>query len=178
VNSRRAALTAIAVGIVALVAGIYGVVGPGVSILLACVGLFLMLSGACFLAWIARPWHLSSPHPYVIAIALAAGVLHGYEYFYRSSGGALFGFLLWSMVPYGLCLVLSSFPATRVAVIVGAGLALAFDAFGHYSVFVNPKGSTSALVLLFIPLWSTIVVVPVATFIALLVVQKRRANGP
>jgi hypothetical protein len=83
------------------------------------------------------------------------------------------------MVPYCLSLFLSSFRTLRTPAIAGATLALVFDLAGHYSVFVNPQGSTAALALLFIPLWSTIIVVPAATFIAWFVARMvRRLHAP
>jgi len=172
--TRNLAFTTIAIGVVAFVAGIYGVIGPEFSVLLAGLGLLALLCGIAFLLSATRPWRLSTPHPYVIAIAVVAAGLHAYEHVYKSSGGPSIGFLLWSMMPYGLCLTLSAFPATKVSVIAGAAIALAFDLWGYYSVFVNPQGSTAALALLFIPLWSTVIVVPLATFVAWSITQRRR----
>ena len=174
--TRKLALTILAVGVVAFVAGIYGVVGPDFSILLAGLGLLAVLFGTGCLLSATRPWRLSAPHPYVVGIAVAAAALHTYEHIYKSAGDPSLGFLVWGMAPYLLCLSLSAFPGTRAPVIAGGAVALAFDLWGHYSVFINPKGSTAALALLFIPLWSTIIVVPLATFIAWSVSQRRRSS--
>jgi hypothetical protein len=174
--ARKLALTILAAGVVAFVAGVYGVTGPEFSILLAGSGLLALLFGTGFLLSAARPWRLSVPHPYVVGIAVAAAALHAYEHVYKSVGDPSVGFLLWAMVPYFLCLSLSAFPGTRAPVIAGGAVALAFDLWGHYSVFFNPKGSTAALALLFIPLWSTIIVVPLATFIAWSVFHRRRSS--
>ncbi len=176
--TRNVALTTIAVGVVAFVAGVYGVIGPDLSVLLAGLGLIALLCGIAFLLSVTRPWRLSTPHPYVLGITVLAAALHVYEHVYNSSGDPSIGFLLWAMVPYGLCLTLSAFPATRAPVIAGAALTLAFDLLGHYSVFINPKRSTAALALLFIPLWSTIIVVPLATFIAWSIAQRRGSSQP
>lgn len=173
--NRNLALTTIAIGVVAFVGGVYGVIGPEYSMLLARLGLLALLCGILFLLLATRPWRLSSPHPYVMGIAVVGAGLHAYEHMYKSSGGPAIGFLLWSMLPYGLCLTLSAFKTTRVLVIAGAALTLAFDLWGHYSVFVNPKGSTAALALLFIPLWSSVIVVPLATFVAWFITQRRRS---
>ncbi len=173
--TRNLALTTIAIGVVAVVAGVYGVIGPESSVLLAGLGLLALLCGIAFLLLTTRPLRLSAPHAYVMGIAVVAAGLHAYEHVYKSSGGPSIGFLLWSMVPYGLCLTLSAFPATRVPVIAGAALTLVFDLWGHYSVFVNPQGSTAALALLFIPLWSTVIVVPLTTFVAWSITQRRRS---
>ncbi len=177
----KLALTIIVAGVVAFVVGVYGTIGPEFSILLIGLGLLTLICGIAFLLSATRPWSLSLPHSYVVGITLLAAGLHAYENLYKSSGGPSIGFLLWSMLPYGLCLILSAFRATKVPVIAGAALALAFDLMGYYSVFVNPQSSTGALALFFIPLWSTIIVVPLATFIAWLIMQrysKRQGNAP
>ncbi|MCX5885673.1 MAG: hypothetical protein NT096_07170 [Proteobacteria bacterium] len=173
---RNMALAAIAIGVVLFVLGVYGVIGPDFSVLLAGIGILTLLFGIAFLLRALRPFHLSAPHPYVLGVAVAAAVLHAYEHVYRNSGDPSFGFLVWSMVPYFLCLTLSAFAGTRAPAIAGAAMALVFDLWGHYSVFINPKSSTAALVLLFIPLWSTIIVVPVVTFIAWSITRRRRSS--
>ena len=122
---RNVALVTIAVGVVAFVAGLYGVVGP-LSLFLAGFGLVVLLGGTGLLLFTARPWRLSSPHPYVIAGTVVAAALHTYENVYKSYSDPLIGFLLWSMVPYGLCLMLSAFSTTKLPVIAGTALALAF----------------------------------------------------
>ncbi len=170
--NRNLALIPIATGIVAFVVGIYGVIGRH-SLLLSGLGLLAMLCGIAFLLMAIRPWRLSAPHPYVIGIAVVAAGLHTYEHIFLGEGSVSIGFLLWSMVPYGLCLILSAFPVTKVPVIAGAALTLAFDLFGHYSVFINPQGSTAALVLLFIPLWSLVIVVPLTTFVVWAITHRR-----
>jgi hypothetical protein len=76
------------------------------------------------------------------------------------------------MLLYALSLTLSSFQAIRKSAIAGAVLALIFDMWGHYVVFINPDSSTASLVLLFIPLWSTIILVPASTFILWLIIRR------
>jgi hypothetical protein len=173
------ALVIVGLGIAAFVGGVYGVIGSELSFLLAGLGMLGSLVGVALLLAATRPWNLSAPHGAVVGIAVLGAALHGYEHLYKSSSDSSMGFLLWSMVPYLLCLLLSAFPAVRTSVIAGAVLALVFDVWGHYSVFVDPQSSTAALALLFIPLWSSIVVVPVGTLIAWLVARGRRnANAP
>lgn len=173
----NSALAAIAVGVALFALGVYGVIGPEFSMLLAALGILVLLFGIAFLLSTLRPFRLSAPHSYVVGIAVAAAALHAYARIYNSSGDPSLDFLVWPMVPYALCITLSAFAGIRVSVIAGAAIALVFDLWGHYSVFVNPdKGSTAALALLFIPLWSTIIVVPVATFIAWSITQRRRCS--
>ena len=174
--TRSLAFATITVGIIAFVTGVYGVIGPEFSVLMAGLGLLVLLCGIAFLLFATSPWQLSAPHPYVIGMVIIATVLHAYENTYKSSDGPSVGLLLWSMVPYGLCFMLSMLPVTRLPVIAGTALALAFDLFGYYSVFVNPQSSTAALALLFIPLWSAIIVVPLATFISWSVARKHKGT--
>lgn len=176
--SRNAALTTFAIGVIAFVAGVYGVVGPGVSIVLAGLGLLALLIGPGLLLMATRPWNISRPHPYVIAIAVVGAVLHAYELLHVGAEGVSSIFFLWPMVPYGLCLILSAFTPLRLHVIAAVSLVLAFDLLAHYSVFINPQSSTVGLLMLFVPLWSTIIVVPLATFISWAVAQwRRRPHG-
>jgi hypothetical protein len=175
--SRRAALTTFGLGVIAFVAGTYGVVGPDLSVLLAGLGFLTLLCGAGFLITVAHPLRLSTPHPGVLLIALLAFALHAYEHLNLSAGNPSFGFLVWSMAPYCVAFAVSLFPATRRPVVPGAALALAFDLWGHYSVFVNPQGSTAALALLFIPLWSTIIIIPLATFLVWAIVHRRGGHA-
>jgi hypothetical protein len=179
-TSRRLPATMIMSGVVAFVAGVYGVISPEVSIPLAGLGLLSLLFGAALFAWRARPSRLMAPHIGVVAVTLLGAALHAYENFGKSSGDLSVGFFVWAMVPYALCLAVSAFPSTKAPAVAGAVLAFIFDLWGHYSVFVNPQSSTAALALLFIPLWSTIIVVPLATFIAWSVQHRgrRSANAP
>jgi len=119
--------------------------------------------------------------PRVLAIALfaAAVVLHAYEAFVLADGPAP-GIFLWQLMPYVVCM-LFYLTGSRAPVIVGASVALALDALVHYDVFINPQSSTAALAMLFVPLWSALIIVPVCAFIAWLIVRKvaagRRENA-
>ena len=172
--TRNAALGTFGAGVVAFVAGVYGVVGPEVSIVLAGFGLLALLMGPGLLLAATRPWNISRPHPYVIVIAVVGATLHAYELLHDGAEGASSIFFLWPMVPYGLCLVLSAFTPLKLHVIAAVSLVLALDLLAHYSVFINPQSSTVGLLMLFVPLWSTIIVVPLATFVSWAVAQWRR----
>jgi hypothetical protein len=169
---RNLALILIAASVVLFVSSLYGLFTTtfffpvvGLSSLTLVLGLILLL-------WAARPWNLAAPHSWVIGITMAAIGLHVYEHIYKSSGDVSIGFSLWPMLPYALSLTLSSFQAIRKSAIAGAVLALIFDMWGHYAVFINPDSSTASLVLLFIPLWSTIILVPASTFILWLIIRR------
>jgi len=107
-------------------------------------------------------------------IAIAA-LLHGYEQLAKSSSPSL-GWFLWSMVPYGVCLVALLRSKSGIPGALGALIALALDLVTHYDVFVNPRGSTAALGLIFVPLWSTLIFAPVTMVVAWFVVRRRSQN--
>lgn len=171
-KTRNWALIIIVAGIIFFVSGVYGL-ARHFSLILAGLGILFMLCGATILSLAARPWCLSAPHPYVIGITIAAIGLHLYEQVYESANDPSMGYLLWSMVPYALCLALSSFAGIRTSAIAATVIALAFDVWGYYTVFINPQSSTAPLVLLFIPLWSTVIFIPLVTFISWSITKKR-----
>lgn len=176
--TRNAALAIYAIGVLTFVAGVYGAIGAEVSIALAGFGLLALLIGPGLLLWVTRPWIVSRPHSYVIAISVVGAALHTYEQLYEGAEGSSPVFFLWAMVPYGLCVALSAFAPLKGHVIAAVSLALAFDLLAHYSVFINPQSSTAALSMLFVPLWSTIIVVPLATFISWAAARWRgRSHG-
>jgi hypothetical protein len=77
-----------------------------------------------------------------------------------------------------LNLFVSSYPATRVPAIAGASVALCFDLVAHHVVFVLSTSSTSALLMLFIPLWSTLIFSPLAIFVVWLFLRRRGVKCP
>jgi hypothetical protein len=164
-------LAAIAAGVVALVAGIYGWFGD-VSIALAGLGLLVCVVGLGALLSAQSSTNLTAPHPYVYVPLALAVLLHGYENLARSSDVS-YGWFVWALLPYGLVLALSCFRGTREASIAGGVVALLLDGLVHYDVFVNPQGSTAALALIWIPIWSTLIFVPIATLVARLVIRRR-----
>jgi hypothetical protein len=125
---------------------------------------------------------MSRTVPTFVAMALFATAiaLHAYESFYLADSPAP-GFFAWSLLPYLVCLAFYRPSKSLAPVIVGASVALAVDALVHYDVFIHPTRSTAALALLFVPLWSAFVFVPVSAFIAWLVVRRpnaARENAP
>lgn len=161
-------------GIASFVAGVYADVGSEIAGPLVLLGPLAVLVGVGLLLASSRPWHLSAPHNAVVGIAMVGAALHASQLFVsESSGGGALGLFLWLMVPYGLCSFLSAFAALRTPAIAGAALALAADLLTHFSLLVDPQGSTASVALIFVPLWNTVLLVPVATLVAWLAVRRR-----
>ena len=119
---------------------------------------------------------------YRIAIAVSAlgAVLHLYENLAKSTEPSV-GWFLWALVPYVLCLAVWARSGTGAPALAGVLLALALDLYMHYGVFIHPTSSTAALGMIFIPLWSAILVCPVAMLLAWLAVRRRspvRSDAP
>jgi hypothetical protein len=109
---------------------------------------------------------------FAIAVIAIAAALHAYEQPAKSSAPG-FGWFLWSMVPYGVCLLVLLRAKSGIPGALGVSTAFALDLVAHYDVFVHPKGSTAALALLFVPLWSALIIAPVVMFAAWLAVRRR-----
>lgn len=118
--------------------------------------------------------------PQLAVIAPLLGfALHAYIVLFESDGGFnlwLAGLLLWSWLPYAVCLALARIGKRPLHGLLGAVAALVLDACLYYSVFVAPKGSTAALGLLFAPLVNLCVSVPVGVLAAFVI--ERIAGGP
>lgn len=151
---------------------VYGIFSVTVNLWVAAVGILMLLGCVIVLLVTSRPWNLRAPHLAVVGISVAALALHAYECLYLPSTPSMW-ILLWMMVPFLLCLLLSMFPRIRVAVIAGAAVALALDLWDHYLIFISQQSSTASLGMLFLPLWNTTIVIPIATFIARLVGRWR-----
>jgi hypothetical protein len=172
VTRTQVGLATSATGVIAFFGGMYGLTeewSPYVS----GVGTLAVVVGLVIALFTTKLASLSRPHLLVVIVGALALVLHLYENLYQSPGEFSFGWLLWGFTPYAICLPISSFPATRVAAVAGAVVALLFDLVTHYDVFANPNGSTAALALIFIPLWSTLVLSPAAVFVAWLILRRR-----
>lgn len=167
------------VAIAALIAGgllfmttLYGLLGAA-SGLLSLVGIVLVLTGAGVLLVTQKPLALKWPHPAVSAVVAVALVLHGIECFAKGPTSAGLAFFIWGLSPYALCALISSIGTLRAAPVAGGALALAVDLLVHVEVFIAPQGSTSALLLVFVPLWNNLVLVPVGTIVAWLILRRR-----
>jgi hypothetical protein len=171
---------AFAFGVVLFVAGVFGWLGEESIFLLAGVGLLVLLAGAGGLLSAQSRTHLRVPHPAVYVLLTLAVVFHVFQNLRMMSADFSYGWFLWALSPYGLVLVLSCFKGIRLSVIAGGALALAADAWNYYEV-ARSTSSTAALNFIWIPIWNTIIVVPIGTFLAWLLLRRRHqvsANAP
>ena len=81
-----------------------------------------------------------------------------------------------ALFPYALCVVVAMRSESVVPAIAGATFALLLDGIAHYDVFVRPNGSTAVLAFLFVPLWSTLVFVPLTMLITRAIMRRREAK--
>jgi hypothetical protein len=170
---------AVGCGVLLIVAGLFGWAGE-VSLLLAGGGLLVLLVGAAALLSTQSRAQLRTPYPAVYVLLILAIAFHVFQNLTMMSADFSYGWFLWALLPYGLVLALSFFEGTRLSVIAGAALALAADAWNYYEV-AQSTSSTAAINFIWIPIWNTIIVVPMATFLAWLVLRRRHrvsANAP
>lgn len=101
-------------------------------------------------------------------LALLLGVVHGASLLLTGEGGLdsfLFMLLAASLLPYVVCFLLAKL-ANNIGAALGGLLAVSvLDAAMYWSVFVQPRGSTAALGLLFAPVWKLFVALPVGALI-------------
>lgn len=120
----------------------------------------------------------------LLAVVALGAALHVYTMAFKAEGGfSLFaaGLFAWSVAPYALAALLgwrAIHPAIAAAYAAGA---LAGDAWMHHAVFIQPRGSTAALGLLFMPLWNLLLLGPAAALLAWLLLRlltsRRSASG-
>ena len=169
----------VACGVLLILAGLFGWFGE-VSLLLVGAGALGLVVGAGWLLATQSRADLRTPHPAVYGLLVLAIVFHVFQNTRMMSADFSYSWFLWALLPYGLVLVLSCFEGTRHSVIAGGALALAADAWNYYEV-ARSTSSTAALNFIWIPIWNTIIVVPVATFLAWLWLRRRQqvsANAP
>jgi hypothetical protein len=97
-------------------------------------------------------------------------------------GGFMFlgGLLLWSCLPYAIWVYVAAVKGQPAPAVGGALGTLSFDLWVHYSVFIGPTSSTTALALLFAPVWNLILFGPLGAAIAwpVITLLARRKNAP
>jgi hypothetical protein len=168
-------VSAVAFGVVLIIAGIYAWFGD-VSLELAGVGLLTLLLGVAGLLSTQSRANLTSPHWAVCGVLALAIAFHVYQNVTTMSRDFALGWFLWALSPYALVLVLACFQGTRLPVIAGAALALAADVWNYYLV-AQSTSSTAVLNFIWAPIWHTIVVVPIVTFGAWLVLRRRQTSS-
>ena len=96
-------------------------------------------------------------------------LLHTYISFFEASKGPnafTLGLLVWASVPYLICLIIAFSGSERSFLgFCGATAALLGDLWTYYSVFIASTSSTSAISLLFAPMVSLVVWVPLGVFL-------------
>jgi hypothetical protein len=107
-------------------------------------------------------------HGVCVALAAAGFCLHSYTVLFLgdySADVSLFGFALslwlWSLLPYAVGFFLYWKLSWQLRAAGWLLCVLVMDLVMHWSVFIEPQGSTAALGLLFMPLWNLLVVGPV-----------------
>src|SRR5256885_770824 len=116
-------LTAVASGVLLVVAGIYGWIGE-VSIFIAGVGLVISFIGVAGLLSTQSRARLRRPHAAVYGLLIAAIAFHVFQNLRTMSADFALGWFLGALLPYALVLALFFSEGTRRAVIAGAMLAL------------------------------------------------------
>ena len=171
-TQRAIGILAVAVGVAAFFAGVFGLAGER-SMFLFAAGIAILVSGAVVLVYAGRNVAMVPPHFSVIAITAIGAALHAYASLWQATGGPSLGFFLWGLTPYFLCLFVAMSSKSPTPASVGAVIALLFDLLAHYSVFVHPTSSTAALALVVTPLWNTLVFAPLGILVTWLTLRRR-----
>ena len=118
--------------------------------------------------------NMNNTRTYLMAVfvALVGVLLHAYENVFKANHLSL-GWFAWAMVPYAVCLAVWMRSRTGVPALVGVVIALMFDLYVHYHVFIHPGSSTAGLVMIFAPLWSALLFCPAAMLISWLMARQR-----
>lgn len=114
-------------------------------------------------------------------------VLHGSValFFHKESfDAAAFWLMIWSSMPYLVCMFIAAISRNPLSPLIGSLAALVFDVFNLYSVFIDPLHSTAPLGLIFVPLWNLVVFIPLGLLAGTLIRKmgitsrrKRRESG-
>lgn len=98
----------------------------------------------------------------IYVLILFGTVLHLRAAFWGSlNPGSLFsiGVLIWNLVPY---LIIFIFRKFLYGALCAATFVFIFDLWMHLEIFIFSSSSTSALGLLFMPLWNLVLIIPLA----------------
>jgi hypothetical protein len=72
---------------------------------------------------------------------------------------------VWDMMPYLLCLAVWAKGPPYMPSVAGVSVALCAEVFAYYSAYTGRDGQ-SGLIIVFMPLWSTLMFCPIAMFLA------------
>ena len=76
---------------------------------------------------------------------------------------------VWPMGPYLILLCIIPFARTPIALLLPTLAVILIDVSVIYEVFVAPSSSTAALILLWMPVWHVIIVIPILFFVGRLI---------
>ncbi len=108
-----------------------------------------------------------------VTLLVLAGGLHAYESFVLIDGPPSLGWFAWGWAPYSWCL-LALLSVNGLPAAAGSASGLVMDLLGHYAVFINPTSSTAALVLLFIPVWNTLLFIPLPILLVRWILARKK----
>jgi hypothetical protein len=110
---------------------------------------------------------------YVIYAILCLGVcLHIFTALVNSTGGITsfsIGELIWSIVPYIICLIILRSVGTPIKALGASLLILIMDAWIYVNVFITPSSSTAAIGLIIMPFWNMVLVIPIGCLLGWLI---------
>ena len=119
----------------------------------------------------------TSVGPTLLGLSAAAVAFHVYEGLVEWNVSAFsFGVVGWSLLPYGVAVVIAIATSQPLFGIVPASLALLLDLYTFFVVRFVSHSSTAALAYLWVPLWNLVLAIPLGVAGAFLWVRFRRAN--
>jgi len=149
-------------GVLMFFAGMYGV-GQGASLYISCAGLGFILIGLVMGGIASR--FIARTKPNILTLALALAGLGVYVSFGRQAFTSLSPWgVLWALLPYLVCIAVSCFVPLHKVVVAAGVVLLLFDAYVAYSV-LHSSDATAGLALVYAPIWSTLVLVPVSVVV-------------
>ena len=173
---RTISVIAIATGVAVFFLGLFGI-PQELSMYFAIGGVAVLFAGIALLLFALRGTRPKAPHFSVFVLVALGVALHAYENFTNYSGPFSLGMFAWSLTPYALCVVVAALSPSSIPAVAGAVTALLFDFDAHNHVFVHPTSSTAGLILLFAPLWNTLVFVPLAMLAAWFLLRLRKRTN-
>jgi hypothetical protein len=100
-------------------------------------------------------------------VPVIAGLRAALQVYEQTTEGGEFtlGSFIWFMMPYLLCLAVWAKGPPYTAAIAAVSVALAADFFAYYSAYTGSDGQSGSI-LVFMPLWSTLIFCPIAIYLA------------